>query len=91
VTVRDATSADATALAAIHVDTWRLAYRDQIPGPILDSLDVSQRMQFWSGVLSQDHTVFVAVIDSAMVGFCSLIPYAVPSLRVLRGLIHGRS
>ena len=44
-----------------------------MPDAILDALDVSKRADFWRGVLSADHSVFVAVRDTSIVGFCSLI------------------
>ena len=44
-----------------------------MPDAILDALDVSQRADFWHSVLSAAHSVFVAVYDTAIVGFCSLI------------------
>jgi hypothetical protein len=61
VNVRHATVSDANAIAEIHVSTWRDTYRGQIPDAILDALDVSQRADFWRGVLSADHSVIVAV------------------------------
>ncbi len=71
--VRPATISDANAIAEIHVATWRDGYRGQIPDAILDALDLSQRADFWRGVLSTEHSIFVAVHDTTLVGFCSLI------------------
>jgi ribosomal protein S18 acetylase RimI-like enzyme len=45
-----------------------------MPDEILDKLDHSQRTCFWREVLSSEHDVCVAVDDSTIVGFCSLIP-----------------
>ena len=70
--VRRATDADANEIADIHVSTWRDAYRGHMPDAILDTLDVPQRARFWRGVLSAEHSIIVAVSDSAIVGFCSL-------------------
>ena len=72
--VRRAIAADADAIAEVHVSTWRVAYRGQIPDTILDSLDVSLRAGFWRAVLSANHGVFVALSEARVVGFCSLIP-----------------
>jgi len=72
VNVRLATISDATAIAEIQVSSWRDAYRGRIPDAILDALDVSQGAGIWSGVLSAQHSVVVAVSDSSIVGFCSL-------------------
>jgi ribosomal protein S18 acetylase RimI-like enzyme len=73
VNIRYATVSDANVIAEIHVATWRDAYRGQMPDGILDALDVSQRARFWHGILSAEHSVIVAVRDSAVAGFCSLI------------------
>jgi ribosomal protein S18 acetylase RimI-like enzyme len=51
VTVRDATLADAPAIAAIHVGCWRHAYRGIVPQALLDSLDVAKREAQWTRVL----------------------------------------
>ncbi len=47
--VRIATSSDAPKIAHIHVETWRAAYRGQIPDAVLDGLDVERRTVFWPG------------------------------------------
>jgi L-amino acid N-acyltransferase YncA len=47
VSVRRATAADAEAIAVVHVDSWRAAYRGIVPEPILDGLSVERRAQFW--------------------------------------------
>jgi ribosomal protein S18 acetylase RimI-like enzyme len=73
-TIRRANSDDAASIAEIHVATWRAAYRGQMPDEILDKLDHSQRTCFWREVLSSEHDVCVATVDSTIAGFCSLIP-----------------
>ncbi|MEO8351955.1 MAG: GNAT family N-acetyltransferase [Chthoniobacteraceae bacterium] len=70
--VRRATIFDANDIAEVQVSTWRDAYRGQVPDAILDELDISQRADFWH-VLSAEHSVFVAVSEPSIVGFCSLI------------------
>jgi GNAT superfamily N-acetyltransferase len=51
-TVRSATPRDATAIASIHVESWRVAYRGQLPDDVLDDLSVDRRAELWSGVIS---------------------------------------
>lgn len=70
--LRLATISDAAAIATIQVSSWRDAYRGWISDAVLDALDVSRGADIWSGVLSAHHSVFVAVSDSSVVGFCSL-------------------
>ncbi|MGA3266336.1 MAG: GNAT family N-acetyltransferase [Verrucomicrobiota bacterium] len=67
--------ADAPRIASIHVDTWRAAYRGQIPDVVLDALDVERRTAFWRQRLAETRgSVFVAENDGVVVGFCDLIP-----------------
>lgn len=40
--IRDATPADARAIASVHIDVWRSTYRGLIPDPILEGLDVDR-------------------------------------------------
>ncbi|MFB7590753.1 GNAT family N-acetyltransferase [Streptomyces sp. NPDC056169] len=45
--IREAIPEDAAALAAVHVLSWRSAYRDLLPGPYLDALDPEERAAVW--------------------------------------------
>jgi ribosomal protein S18 acetylase RimI-like enzyme len=70
-----ATIADAKRIAQIHIETWRAAYRGQMPDAVLDALDVNRRKTFWSNRLAtQPHGVSVAEVNEEIVGFCDLIP-----------------
>src|SRR5687767_5866364 len=71
--VRLATISDAGAIAEIQISSWRDGYRGRIPDAVLDALDVSQGADAWSRVLSKQHSVLVAVGNSSIVGFCSVI------------------
>jgi ribosomal protein S18 acetylase RimI-like enzyme len=73
--VRTATAADAASIAQIHVETWRVAYRGQIPDAVLNGLDVGRRTVFWQERLSQGRgAVFVAEDGDRITGFCDLVP-----------------
>ncbi|MFH9727323.1 GNAT family N-acetyltransferase [Streptomyces sp. NPDC017254] len=50
--IREAHPEDAAALAAVHVLSWRAAYRDLLPGPYLDALDVAERTAVWRSRLT---------------------------------------
>lgn len=56
VPVRDATLADATAIASIHVRCWQHAYVGIVPQALLDSLDVVQRRAMWDRALGGDRS-----------------------------------
>lgn len=70
--IRRARETDSRALAEVHIHTWRVAYRDQIPAEYLASLDVDLREQRWRdrlSILSADHRPWVATSDNRLVGF----------------------
>jgi len=73
--VRTATAADAASIAQIHVETWRVAYRGQIPDAVLNGLDVGRRTVLWQERLAQRRgAVFVAEDGDSIKGFCDLVP-----------------
>ncbi|MBD0711998.1 hypothetical protein BU197_27730 [Streptomyces sp. CBMA291] len=45
--IREAFPEDAAGIAAVHVLSWRAAYRELLPGPYLASLDVAERAARW--------------------------------------------
>ncbi|MCW2921997.1 MAG: GCN5-related N-acetyltransferase [Thermoleophilia bacterium] len=52
--IRDARLEDAPAIARIHVECWRHAYRGLVPQSLLDSLSVEARKAQWRRVLGED-------------------------------------
>ncbi|MFE6459999.1 GNAT family N-acetyltransferase [Streptomyces cinereoruber] len=50
--IREALPGDAAALAAVHVLSWRAAYRDLLPRPYLEGLDVEERAAVWHARLT---------------------------------------
>ncbi len=76
-TIRDATPADAEAVAQVHVDTWRDTYPGLVPDTYLvKRLDVTERMRFWRKAIRNppaDEHLQVAVLDK-VVGFVSYGP-----------------
>jgi ribosomal protein S18 acetylase RimI-like enzyme len=73
--IRQATIADARRIAQINVETWRAAYRGQMPDAILDNLDVEKRAAFLNTHLaSQPLGTFVAELNQEIIGFCDLVP-----------------
>lgn len=78
VEVRRALPDDAAGIAAVHVNSWRAAYRGLLPDDVLDGLSVTQREQFWSETLGAEKRpmLFVAERDGVVVGFCGM---ALPS------------
>jgi ribosomal protein S18 acetylase RimI-like enzyme len=71
--IRRATSSDADALAKVHIDAWRMAYRGLVPGSYLDSLDYARRAERWRESLAAGAgETYVAEGDQGMLGFLTL-------------------
>lgn len=73
--LRDAVADDARAIAEVHVESWRWAYRGQLPDETLDRLDVAEREAWWLAVLASDGAharVIVAQSAGRVVGFAGI-------------------
>jgi ribosomal protein S18 acetylase RimI-like enzyme len=71
--IRRATSSDADALAKVHIDAWRMAYRGLVPDSYLDSLDYARRAERFRESLAADAgETYVAEGDQGMLGFLTL-------------------
>ena len=70
--VRRAEIGDASAIAAVYVDTWRTAYRGLLPDDFLDALSHDAYEERWRRTIAGDATrTFVAVAGHDIVGFAS--------------------
>ena len=68
--IRAATIEDAPAIAAVHVASWRGAYRGQLPDEVLDGLDVERRTAGWRQILTgEGQFTFVAEDDGRITAF----------------------
>lgn len=77
VELRDATPADAPAIATVHVRSWRASYRGLLPDDVLAGLSVADREQFWAGALAAGAprtSALVATIAGDVVGFATTGP-----------------
>jgi ribosomal protein S18 acetylase RimI-like enzyme len=75
ISYRTAGPADADAIAFVHVETWKLAYRGQVPDDYLDGLSVDERAGRWRQLFAETSPpaeVLVAEED-AVVGFASIV------------------
>ncbi|MBD0347542.1 MAG: GNAT family N-acetyltransferase [Thermoleophilia bacterium] len=75
--VRVAAPADAEALARVHVESWRSAYRRLLPPDYLDALTVAARTPRWRQRLRHvgpRESVVAAERDGVVVGFASAGP-----------------
>lgn len=75
VTIREATLADAEAIARIHVAMWQHAYRGQMPDDLLDNISLERRLTWRTQMLSspapQSHAL-VADEAGEVLGFCDV-------------------
>jgi len=61
--IRTATGTDAREIAHVHVETWRAAYRGQVPDAFLEKLDMERRTAFFQERLKADRgEVFVVEV-----------------------------
>jgi ribosomal protein S18 acetylase RimI-like enzyme len=72
-TIRPATPDDAPAIAQVHVETWRSAYRGIVPAAHLAALSTRQRTDRWTEILRKpDQITFVAETpERGVVGFAN--------------------
>ena len=73
VRIRAAMPEDADTIGALHVESWRWAYRGKLPDDLLDGLDPVERAAGWRRILeSGEADVIVTDDDEArLVGFAS--------------------
>ena len=74
--MRMARPGDATAMATVHVASWRAAYRGLLPDDYLAGLSVEERAASWSGILADPAPgqVLVVELDGRIVGFAHVGP-----------------
>ena len=90
--LRLGTPDDAEAIAALHAESWRSAYRGLVPDDDLgEGLD-AERLQFWrSRFAAPDpdwRVVFLAMSDDLLVGFACVLADADPEHGPLLDNLH---
>ena len=81
ISLHEATPADAAAIAAVHVASWRAAYRGIVPDDHLAGLSVARRERQWREWISRGTSVLLASSDpdpdpgpDRLDGFCATRP-----------------
>jgi hypothetical protein len=91
---RVAGAADATAIAALHADSWRRHYRGVYSDGFLDGDIGSDRLAVWSARLAvaTSETAYTAVAedDDGLVGFTHVVFDADPRWGALLDNLHVR-
>ncbi len=76
VKVREVEDADVPGIAAIHVRSWRAAYRGILSDDLLDGLSVSEREESWRALLSESGDRWLTLVaelgGDGIVGFASV-------------------
>jgi len=73
VRIRPAETTDALALARVHVDSWRVAYRGLVPDTALDSLSYeSSAGRFRDAIATQQEETYCADESGVILGFVTL-------------------
>ncbi len=71
--IRTAVLADALAIARVHVETWKTAYKGIVPDAVLEKLSVETRLPRWQELLSDESqagfTLVAETDDGEVVGF----------------------
>lgn len=92
VEIRDAQPGDAGDIAAVHVESWRIAYRGLLPDDILADLSVPDRERTWRKILADPpprSAVLLATCGAAVVGFVAVGPGGDHSAGPERGELYA--
>lgn len=73
-TVRPLELGDAEAVARIHVDSWRQAYRGLMPAEVLDGLSPRNRYLYWKQRFHEGRRALVLESGGKVVGFADYGP-----------------
>jgi GNAT superfamily N-acetyltransferase len=87
-----ASSRDASAIAALHAESWRSAYRGLYPDEFLDGPILEERLLFWRermDALDPDRRhVLAAVAGGELIGFACVLLDDVPEWSPLLDNLH---
>lgn len=86
--IRRAVRADAEAIARVHVESWREAYRGIIPEQAIEQFDFPRRAIAWQRLLDQRAMVWVATEDDLVIGFIEARGNEVPVIYLHPGWWH---
>jgi GNAT superfamily N-acetyltransferase len=91
-TLRDATEHDSAAIARLHADSWRSAYRGILSDDYLDNRAHSERGALWQARFSEKANkpffVILAEIDGQLAGFACVFPNEDPTFGSFLDNLH---
>jgi ribosomal protein S18 acetylase RimI-like enzyme len=65
---------DARAIAALHIASWRDAYRVELPADYLAAIDLDERAESWRKRIAAGTIVLLEKNADSLVGFCACGP-----------------
>lgn len=71
--IRPAKFDDARRITEIHVETWKEAYKNQIPQDFLNRMNISdKRIHVWEDIINNSKDITLLSLDNNIItGFCS--------------------
>ena len=72
--VRRASASDAAAIASVHDESWRLAYRGIIPGANLERMVARRGPAWWLRAIERRAAVLVIEVGGAVCGYATVGP-----------------
>ncbi|MGH6946246.1 MAG: GNAT family N-acetyltransferase [Kiloniellales bacterium] len=93
VRIRAAGPDEAAAIAALHSESWRSAYRGILPDALLDGPLELERARHWRDVLAgvmADDAILVAEQRAALVGFIAVFAKGEPGFGAVIDNLHVR-
>ena len=91
--IRNATPADAPAIATLHAESWRAAYRGILPDTYLDHEAAADRLRYWQGALAAPRPgsfVLVSSGEGLLRGFVSVTRPGEPGYDATIDNLHVR-
>jgi GNAT superfamily N-acetyltransferase len=83
---------DASAIAALHAESWRTAYRGFLPDEFLDGPVIADRLRVWTARMPAPdphrRLVLKAVSENTLVGFACVLLDAEPAWGALLDNLH---
>lgn len=72
--IRRATAKDATAIAQVHDEAWRLAYRGVIPGAQLEQMVERRGPSWWLKAVRRQANILVLEVGGRVAGYATVGP-----------------
>jgi len=81
--IRLSKAADSAALAALHCEAWRYAYRGIVPGIGLERMIARRGSAWWERMHELDHRALVLEFDKSVAGYATFGPCRSQNVRPL--------